>query len=102
MKLHIEQLKVFAKIGDCHWEKVIKQRLIIDIEVEVNKVVDYCTICHYIKDFVVIRHYHFIEELTELLFTALKEEFSFKYCKVKLMKFGCITNANNAAIVIED
>ena len=102
MKLCINNLQVLARIGEHHWEKVIKQKIVISCQLQVNTIIDYCLIAEYIKTFVVQSHHNFIEELARSLHSAIKQKFPVEKCKIILEKNNCITNAKSAAVVIEE
>ncbi|MBQ4875392.1 MAG: dihydroneopterin aldolase [Rickettsiaceae bacterium H1] len=90
MLLRINDFKVQAKIGDYSWEKVITQKIIINLEIEMNKVIDYCLIAKYVKEFVIKEHYNFIEELARSLSDGLKKEFLVTKTKLEIKKMSCI------------
>ena len=101
MLLRLNNFNLPAKIGVFSWEKVIVQRIIVDLEVELEQRIDYCLIADYIKEFTIQQHYEFIEELAELLSSALNKRFCFKACKLRVTKPGCIQNSEGVSIYQE-
>ena len=111
-KIFLTGLKVEATIGIFEWERQIRQKLCIDLEMAtdvakasendcIDDALDYKHIAKYIQDFVLASEYKLIETLSHDLAKALMQEFNIKWLRLCLNKAGAIRGAEGVGISIE-
>ncbi|MXP56403.1 dihydroneopterin aldolase [Pantoea sp. Mhis] len=111
--LYIEQLIVFTKIGIYDWEQRIKQKLLIDIEMEwkkycsntnnydINQYLNYETIADSILIYVQNQNFTLIEHVAEKLANLLISRFHSSGVRIKVSKPGAIAQATMVGVRIE-
>ncbi|MBI0031843.1 MULTISPECIES: dihydroneopterin aldolase [Gilliamella] len=108
----IEGLTVLTTIGVYEWEKTIKQKLILDLEMswdnqpagesdDVTLCLDYFLVSQSITNFIQSTQFELIECVAERVAQLVIQTFSVQWLKVKVSKPGAIANASNVAVVIE-
>ena len=108
----IEGLTVLTTIGVYEWEKTIKQKLILDLEMswdnqpagesdDVTLCLDYFLVSQSITNFIQSTQFEVIECVAERVAQLVIQKFSVQWLKVKVSKPGAIANASNVAVVIE-
>ena len=108
----IEGLTVLTTIGVYEWEKTIKQKLILDLEMswdnkpagesdDVSLCLDYFLVSQSITSFIQSTQFELIECVAERVAQLVIQKFSVQWLKVKVSKPGAIANASNVAVVIE-
>ena len=111
-KVLIEGLTVLTTIGVYEWEKTIKQKLILDLEMswdnkpagesdDVTLCLDYFLVSQSITNFIQSTQFELIECVAERVAQLVIQTFSVQWLKVKVSKPGAIANASNVAVVIE-
>ncbi|MFQ0992549.1 dihydroneopterin aldolase [Gilliamella apicola] len=111
-KVLIEGLTVLTTIGVYEWEKTIKQKLILDLEMswdnkpagesdDVSLCLDYFLVSQSITSFIQSTQFELIECVAERVAQLVIQKFSVQWLKVKVSKPGAIANASNVAVVIE-
>lgn len=111
-KVFIEQLDVDAVIGVYDWERSIRQRLLLDIEMgfdnripaasdEVADTLDYDAISRRITGYVAQSQFALVETLAERCAQLLQDEFGVRWLRLKLSKPGAVGNAHAVGVVIE-
>lgn len=111
-KVLIEGLTVLTTIGVYEWEKTIKQKLILDLEMswdnkpagesdDVSLCLDYFLVSQSITSFIQSTQFELIECVAERVAQLVIQKFSVHWLKVKVSKPGAIANASNVAVVIE-
>ncbi len=107
----IQELKLTATIGVWEWERKIKQRLIIDLEVgtdiripaerdDLNDAVSYKDIAASVTDFVENSDFKLIETLAEKIAELVLGKFSVDWCKVTVNKPRAVENSRNVGVTI--
>jgi FolB domain-containing protein len=97
-RIHIEQLKIVARVGVSKSERVRSQRLALSITIwprfhvddlgdDVTKTVDYSKLCQEAKKFVQGRADKLIETLADRLAEHLLRKFAIRRVAVELRKF---------------
>src|ERR687887_382456 len=97
-QIHIEQLKVFAKIGISRAERRRPQRLVLnitlwpardlrDIKDVVTRTVDYSAVCQETKDFISRNSPKLLETIANDLATHLLRKFPVRKISVEVRKF---------------
>lgn len=110
-KIFLEALEVPCIIGIFDWERKVKQKLLLDLEmpVDVRKAarsdsidatLDYKGIAKRCIDFVSKSRYFLIETLAEDLAQLLLKEFKLPHIKVRVSKPGAIRGSKNVGIEI--
>ena len=111
-KVLIEGLTVLTTIGVYEWEKTIKQKLILDLEMswdnkpagesdDVSLCLDYFLVSQSVTRFIQSTQFELIECVAERVAQLVIQKFSVQWLKVKVSKPGAIANASNVAVVIE-
>lgn len=110
-KIFLEQLEVKCKIGIFDWERKIKQKVYVDMEIPVNikraaktdnikDAVDYKTISKHIIKFISESEYFLIEALIENLAQSILKKFKVKEITLRISKPGAIRGSKNIGIEI--
>lgn len=105
-------LEIETIIGIYDWERTIKQKIILDIEMgfdirkaaetdEIQHTLDYKAVSERIVSFVESSEYFLVETLIEAIATILLSEFPTHWVKIILNKKGAITRARDVGIIIE-
>ena len=105
-------LEVDAVIGIYDWERRIKQKIILDVEMgfdikkaaatdDIAYTLDYKTVSDRIVGFVEASEYLLVETLIEEIANILLREFSIPWLKITLNKKGAISRARDVGIIIE-
>ncbi|MCV6623486.1 MAG: dihydroneopterin aldolase [Cellvibrionaceae bacterium] len=108
----IEGLAVDATIGVFDWERRIKQRLLIDLEMawdikaaaksdRLEHTLDYKAVSDRVAELVASSQYELIESLAEEIAAALRKEFSIAWLRLRLSKPGAVVAAKNVGLLIE-
>ena len=107
----IQELKLAATIGVWEWERKIKQRLIVDLEVgtdiripaerdDLDDAVSYKDIAASVTDFVEHSNFKLIETLAEKIAGLILGKFSVDWCKVTVNKPRAVENSRNVGVTI--
>lgn len=108
----IEGLTTLATIGVYEWEKTIKQKLILDLEMawdnqpaaehdDVALCLDYFKVSQAVTDFITSTAFELIESVAERVAQLIIQQFAVQWIKIKVSKPSAIANATNVAVVIE-
>lgn len=108
----IESLTVHTTIGVYDWEKNIKQKLVLDLEMawdnkpagksdNVEFCLDYFVVSQSITSFIEANKFELIETVAERVAQLIIEQFSVQWLKIKVSKPDAIANAGNVAVIIE-
>lgn len=111
-RVFIEGLTIITTIGVYEWEKEIKQKLILDLEIawnnqpagqhdDVSLCLDYFLVSKTVTEFVTSNRFGLIEHVAEEVAKLIIEQFSVNWLKIKVSKPSAIVNAKNVAIMIE-
>ena len=110
--IFLRDLEVDATIGIFEWEKRIKQKVRIDLEMATNiakaaasdsidDALDYKAISKRIIQFVEDSRYELIETLIEKVAEILLLEFSIPWVRVTISKPGAVRGSRDVGITIE-
>ncbi|ATG88874.1 dihydroneopterin aldolase [Methylomonas koyamae] len=105
-------LEIDTVIGIYDWERKIKQKVILDIEMgcdirkaaasdDIAHALDYKTVSDRVVDFVECSEFHLVETLIEEVSNILLGEFKIPWIKITLNKKGAISRARDVGIIIE-
>lgn len=105
-------LEIETVIGIYDWERQIKQKIYLDIEMafdikkaaetdDIAYALDYKTVSDRIVSFVEASEYYLVETLIEQIAHILLTEFPIPWVKIILNKKGAIRRARDVGIIIE-
>jgi len=105
-------LEIETVIGIFDWERTIKQKVRLDIEMafdirkaaasdDINHTLDYKTVSERVVSFVENSEYFLVETLIEAIANMILSEFPTPWVKITLNKMGAITRAKDVGIIIE-
>jgi len=96
--IHIEQLRISARVGVPDLERAAPQRLALnitlwpnqswrDLKDDISRTVDYSTVAHAVEEFVKNRCDKLIETLADQVAAHLLSSFPIKQVRIELRKF---------------
>jgi 7,8-dihydroneopterin aldolase/epimerase/oxygenase len=105
-------LEIDTVIGIYDWERTIKQKIVLDIEMafdikraaatdDITYTLDYKTVSDRIVAFVESSDFYLVETLIEEIANILLKEFPIPWVKIVLNKKGAISRARDVGIIIE-
>ncbi|MDD4915348.1 MAG: dihydroneopterin aldolase [Methylococcales bacterium] len=106
-------LEIDTVIGIYDWERKVKQRIVLDIEMggidirkaaETDNIVyalDYKAVSDRIVSFVEQSDFFLVESLIDKIADILLREFAIPWVKIKLNKKGAVSKAQDVGIIIE-
>ncbi|CAG1021164.1 dihydroneopterin aldolase [Methylomonas sp. LL1] len=105
-------LEIETVIGIYDWERTIKQKIVLDIEMafdiqkaattdDIAFALDYKTVSDRIVTFVENSEFLLVETLIEEIAKILLNEFPIPWVKIVLNKKGAISKARDVGIIIE-
>lgn len=108
----IEGLVVKTTIGIFEWERRIRQRLVLDLELatdvakaaasdRIEDALDYKAVVKRVHTLVESSAFGLVESVAEAVATMLAEEFDIRWMRVSVRKPGAVTGASNVGVVIE-
>lgn len=108
----IEGLSVETIIGVYDWERSIRQRLVLDLEMasdirpaaaddDLDKTLNYAAISERIGEFAEASRFGLVETFAERLAALLREEFAISWLRLTLRKPGAVSNAAAVGVRIE-
>ena len=112
-KIFLEQLEAECRIGIFDWERKIRQKIMIDLELpahakraarhdRIQDTLDYKAVAKHVLEFVSESEFFLIETLAQKLSESLFKKFPFmQQVKIKLSKPGAIRGAKNVGIEIQ-
>jgi 7,8-dihydroneopterin aldolase/epimerase/oxygenase len=109
--IFINGLAIDATIGVYDWERTIKQRLVLDLEMcfdiksaassdDLSHALDYSAVSQRIISFVEASSYQLLEALVEQVAKIVMEEFAVSGLKLKINKPGAVPEASGVGLVI--
>ena len=110
-KIYLEGLAVKCKIGIFDWERKIKQKIVIDLEIStdirkaakndsIKDTIDYKRIAKHAITFITESEYYLIETLAERLAESILKDFGLKQIRLRVSKPGAIRGSKNVGIEI--
>jgi dihydroneopterin aldolase len=110
--VYIKQLEIETVIGVFDWERKIRQKVCIDLEMatdirkagktdNLDNALDYKAISKRLIEFVESSNFLLIEALAEHIATILLEEFHVPWLRLTLGKPGAISAAKDVGVIIE-
>ncbi len=110
-KIFLQSLEVRCVIGIFDWERKIRQKVLIDLEIPANirraagsdriqDAIDYKRIAKHIIAFVSKSRFKLIETLAEKLARSILADFPVSEIKLRVSKPGAIRGAKNVGVEI--
>ena len=111
-KIFLSALTVECIVGIWDWERKVKQRVVIDLEIaadirkaaasdRIEDTIDYKKVAKRLLAFVGESQFHLVETLAERIAQVVVVEFGVAWVKVRLNKQGAIRGARDVGIEIE-
>ncbi len=111
-KILIQDLKVEATIGVNPWERKIKQRLLIQLELSIDcapaaatdqliHALDYQSVADHVMTWTQASDFQLLESLAEYLTQQIFQQFPVKKIKLRLMKPHIIAQVGSVGVEIE-
>ncbi len=105
-------LEIDTVIGIYDWERTIKQKIVLDIEMafdiqkaaatdDITHTLDYKAVSDRVATFVEASEFFLVETLIEEISKILLNEFPIPWVKIVLNKKGAISKARDVGIIIE-
>jgi len=105
-------LQVDCVVGLWDWERAIRQRIIIDLDMatdiektaasgKLEDTIDYSAVSKRIQTLVVEGKFELVETMAEKIAETLMGEFSIPWCRVRINKRGAVTGATDVGVIIE-
>jgi len=110
--IYLHGLKVDCVIGVWEWERRITQAITIDLDMgfdisaaaesdDLDDTLSYKDVSKRVESFVRESRFALVEKLVEEIAQLLIKEFSIKWCRVKINKFGAVRGAGDVGVIIE-
>ncbi len=110
--IYLHDLKVDCVIGVWDWERQITQSITIDLDMgfdivpsalsdNLDDTLSYKDVSKRVASFVTESRFALVEKLAEEIAKILLEEFSIKWCRVRINKFGAVRGAGDVGVIIE-
>ena len=108
----IEALEIETVIGIYDWERNVRQKVVLDIEMafdnrkpaandKIEDTVNYKAVSKRLIAFVGESRFELVETLAERCAALIREEFGVAWLRLKLSKPGAVTGARAVGVVIE-
>lgn len=110
--IYLHGLKIDCVIGIWDWERAIRQRVVLDLDlgVEIRRAaatddiadtLNYKAVAKRVGEFVGASEFKLVETLAERVAEILLNEFKLAWCRVRVNKPGAIRGARDVGVVIE-
>ncbi len=110
--IYLNDLSIETVIGVFDWEREIKQRVIIDLEMatdirraaatdNLDDTLDYKAVAKRVIGFVEQSEFQLVETLAERVATIIRDEFDVPWLRLRLNKKGAVRGANDVGVIIE-
>lgn len=108
----IQGLEVITTIGVYDWEKGIKQKLILNLEMahdnrpaglsdNVEDALDYAKVSQAVLTHIETGRFELVERVAEEVAALIMQEFNVPWIKVHLIKPGAVVQAQGVGVIIE-
>ena len=108
----IEALELETVIGIYDWERKIRQKVVLDVEMafdnrkpaasdRIADTVDYKAVSKRLRAFIEAAHFELVETLAERCAEIIRDEFGVPWLRLKLAKPGAVTGSKAVGVVIE-
>ena len=110
--IFVHGIKVDCVIGVWEWERRIRQRLVIDLDLaadirraagtdQLEDTLSYKDVAKRVQSFAGESRFQLVETLAERIAGLLLGEFRIPWCRVRVNKFGAVRGAGDVGVVIE-
>ena len=110
--IYLHALKVDCIIGLWDWERKVKQRIVIDLDMAadirksaqsdaIEDTLDYKAVSKAVITFVSESEFQLVETLAEKIADIILGEFKVPWVRVKINKKGAIRGATDVGVIIE-
>ncbi len=110
--IYLNDLCIDTVIGVYDWERRVKQRVIIDLEMatdirkaaasdSLDDTLNYKAVAKRLIDFISQSEYQLVETLAERITEIVLNEFNVPWVKLRLNKQGAVRGARDVGIIIE-
>lgn len=110
--IYLSGLKIEAVIGVYDWERRVKQRVIIDLEMatdirkaaatdDLNDTLNYKAVAKRLIEFVGDSQFQLVETLAERIADLVRQEFDVPWLRLRLNKQGAVRGATDVGVIIE-
>lgn len=111
-RVFIRGLDVETRIGVYDWERQVRQRVRLDLEMaqdiaraaqsdDLATTLDYREVAERISDFVGGSDFLLVEALAEAVARLVREEFQVSWLRLRLAKPGALADAQDVGVIIE-
>lgn len=111
-KVYIHGLAVETTIGIFDWERTIKQKVVVDLEMavditpsaaneDIDKTVSYKDVADRLIDFIANSEFLLVETMAEEIAAIVLAEFPVPWLSLKLGKPGAVPEAMDVGVMIE-
>lgn len=108
----IRGLELDTVIGVYEWEREVRQRLLLDLEMaadirpaaardDVEVALNYAAVSERLRAFAAEHHFLLIEKLAEELAGVVRSEFAVPWLRLRLCKPGAVREAMDVGVLIE-
>ena len=110
--VYIRELEVETVIGIYDWEREIRQRVNLDLEMgmdirqaanteDVENTLNYKSVSDRLIEFIEQSEFQLVETMAEQIAEIVMSEFSVKWLKLRLGKPGAVPKAADVGVIIE-
>ena len=108
--IYIRDLRVETRIGIYDWEREIRQRVSLDLDLGITRITDddditstlnYKTLCKRLEQYIEASQCLLIETLAEQLAALVLKEFEVHWLRLRLSKPGAVRNTTDVGVEIE-
>jgi len=110
--IYVHDLKIETTIGIFDWERKIKQKVILDLDMaadirkaaasdNINDTLNYKAVAKRMIEFVGSSEFQLVETLAEKVAGIVLNEFKVKWVRVHINKQGAVRGARDVGVIIE-
>ncbi|MFT5720640.1 MAG: dihydroneopterin aldolase [Motiliproteus sp.] len=110
--VYIKELEVETVIGIYDWERKIRQRVNLDLEMgtdirkaaaseDIDSTLNYKSVSKRLIDFIGQSEFLLVETMAEEIATLILNEFPVPWLRLRLGKPGAVTGAKDVGVIIE-
>lgn len=110
--VYIKELEVETVIGIYDWERKIRQRVNLDLEMgtdirkaaaseDIDSTLNYKTVSKRLVDFIEGSEFLLVETMAEQIATLILKEFQVPWLRLRLGKPGAVRGAKDVGVIIE-
>ena len=99
--VYVHGLAVDTVIGIFDWEREIRQKVVLDVEMAVDRTVSYKDVSDRLTQFVEQSEFLLVETMAEEIAALILAEFPVPFVRIKLGKPDAIANAMDVGVMIE-